>query len=216
MIERNVIIMRKITVGLGIALTALTLTLTNPATTEAKTKYLTAKEAGKKIASLQKRCYEKKIKSSTTFSFKAKNEDKAWDFIMKAYTETAKIQYGKGYGKGLEATCGTRESWKKSILTGSKGSFKFKLIINGKSKAYRKNYRDDECVKKLLIELKGFTKGKSQFDKAWITMCWFKARSCYASGQHKYTSNYALSNWLFPLVKPLSSISNFFTHSSSL
>ena len=172
--------MRKITVGLGIALTALTLTLATPTTTEAKSKYVTAKQAGKKIAALQKRCYEKKIKSSTTFSFKAKNEDKAWDFIEKAYVETAKIQYGKGYGKGLDATCGTWESCKEgSKLTGGKGTFKYKLVINGKDKYFKKEYKDDECMKKLLIELKGFTDGKSQFDKAWITMCWFQARSGY-------------------------------------
>ena len=185
--------MKKIITGLGIALTALTLTLATPTTTEAKSKYVTAKQAGKKIAALQKRCYEKKIKSSTTFSFKAKNEDKAWDFVEKAYTETAKIQYGKGYGKGLKATSDTWDSWQEGTkLTGSKGSFKFKQVINGKSKAYRKEYKEDLYVKKLLIELKGFTNGKSQFDKAWITMCWLKARSTYCEGAHKYTSNYDL------------------------
>ena len=193
MIERKVIIMRKIITGLGIALTALTLVATNPTATEAKSKYITAKEAGRKIAALQKRCYEKKIKSSTTFSFKAKNEDKAWDFVEKCFNEAAKMQYGKGYGKGLKATSDSWDSWQEGTkLTGGKGSFKFKQVINGKSKAYRKEYRDDECVKKLLIELKGFTKGKSQFDKAWITMCWLKARSTYCEGAHKYTSDYDL------------------------
>ena len=69
MIERNVIIMKKIITGLGIALTALTLVATNPTSTEAKSKYLTAKEIGKKIVSYQKTANDKKVKITRRFFF---------------------------------------------------------------------------------------------------------------------------------------------------
>ena len=101
--------------GLGIALTALTLVATNPTSTEAKTKYLTAKEAGKKIASLQKTAYEKKTKKTVTFNFKAKNYDKALDFVDKAYTETARIEYGKAYRTNFKKLKSSRDYTRYSV-----------------------------------------------------------------------------------------------------
>ena len=178
--------MRKIIMGLGIALTALTLVATNPTSTEAKSKYLTAKEAGKKIAALQKRCYEKKIKSSTTFSFKAKNENKFWDFIQTAYVEAAKVQYGKGvYRKGFSAVSGCGESWSPHTYkkTG-KSAYKYKLTINGKHNGFKKAYREADCHRKLILEIQKYTKGMSQFDKAWVTMVWINNRAYYKENCH--------------------------------
>ena len=90
--------MRKITkmitiaaLGLAIAGSALAF---NPVKTEAKTTYVTTKEAGKKIAALQKKAYKSKKKVSTCFKFKAKS---AGSFERKAYKEAAKLQYGTAY-----------------------------------------------------------------------------------------------------------------------
>ena len=74
--ERIVIIMKKLGIVMGIALAALTLVSSvNPTTADAKAKYVTTKQAGKKIVALQKKAYKSKKKVSTTFKFKAKSEN---------------------------------------------------------------------------------------------------------------------------------------------
>ena len=181
--------MRKIITGLGIALTALTLTLATPTTTEAKSKYLTAKEIGKKIVSYQKTANDKKVKITRRFYFKSMKQGKK--IMNQAYVEAAKLQYGKAYGKGLNATSDSFETWTDSGFLINTKKCTYEYVLNGKSKAYRKEYKEDECMKKLLIELKGFTDGKSQFDKAWITMCWFQARSTYHANKD-HMSHYDL------------------------
>ena len=197
--------MRKIMTGLGIALTALTLTLTNPTSTEAKTKYVTAKDAGKKIASLQKRCYEKKIKKTITFNFKAKNYSKAWDFIDKAYAETARIEYGKAYRtnfkklkgsnkyvrfsfckKGFKSATENWISWLDfDLIEKGKGKFCYKVTIKGKDKKFRFEYKEIEYAKKLINEVTSITKDMGEFDKAYAVMLWLRCRAAYYQMYHK-------------------------------
>ena len=77
--ERNVIIMRKITKLTMVATLGLTIVsaalVFNPVKTEAKTTYVTTTTASKKIVALQKKAYKSKKKVSTTFKFKAKSEN---------------------------------------------------------------------------------------------------------------------------------------------
>ena len=57
---------------------------------------------------------------------------------------------------------------------------------------FRDLFRDDECNRKLLADLTPLTEGKSQFDKAFITMAWLRGRAIYQCGRNQDASNYAL------------------------
>ena len=181
--------MRKIITGLGIALTALTLTLTNPTSTEAKSKYITAKEAGKRIVAFQTKVYKQKKKATLYLPLKIKN---LYDYkeVRKAYNEAAKAQYGKGvYCKGLKAVSDNWDDWSMgSDIVKKNGKYVYKLVLNGKHWDYKFQYKEAECQRKLIKELKGFTKGKNQFDRAWITMIWLNSRAGYRSRAHKYVT----------------------------
>lgn len=197
--------MKKIITGLGIVLTALTLTLTNPTTIEAKTKYLTAKEAGKKIASLQKTAYEKKTNKTITLYVKAKSASGALKKVNKAYTEAARVQYGKAYrtnfknaGNVCDYTRGpvnqkgfktAAESWgvwhDYCINKVGNGKYRYKLTIKGKDKDFRFDYNEVEYQKKLINEVTSLTNGMNEFDKAYAVMIWLRNRSSYHERYHK-------------------------------
>ena len=167
--------------------------MTNPVKTEAKIKYETPKQAGQKWYKAQTKAYNCKKKVSVTFNIKAKNEKQADAVIRKLYVEAAKAQYGNQFisrnmTDGTTDYLYTAESFKKV----KKGVYCWKITINGKSGTFRREYRETGYNKKLLADLTPLTKGKNQFDKAWITMEWLRDRAYYQCGRNQDSSNKAL------------------------
>lgn len=164
-----------------------------PTTTEAKIQYETPKQAGQKWYKAQTEAYNGKKKVSVTFNIKAKNEKQADAVIRKLYVEAAKAQYGNQFisrnmTDGTTDYLYTAESFKKV----KKGVYCWKITINGKSGTFRREYREAGYNKKLLADLTPLTKGKNQFDKAWITMEWLRDRAYYQCGRNQDNSNKAL------------------------
>ena len=185
----------KLVLGLALGLavsTAVGLT-TQPTTTEAKVKYETPKQMGKRVYRAMVKAYNGKKKVTVSFYVKAKKEEKVWDVSNKVQKEASKAQFGKqqiGNRKlslSADDTC-LNPSYKKV----KKGVYRYKYTINGKNRMFRDLFRDDECNRKLLADLTPLTKGKSQFDKAWITMEWLRDRAIYQCGRNQDASNYAL------------------------
>ena len=178
-----------LTIGSAVGLTA------QPTTTEAKIKYETPKQMGKRVYRAMVKAYNGKKKVTVSFYVKAKKEEKVWDVSNKVQKEASKAQFGKqqiGNRKlslSADDTC-LNPSYKKV----KKGVYQYKYTINGKNRMFRDLFRDDECNRKLLADLTPLTKGKSQFDKAWITMQWLQGRSYYQCGRNQNTSKKALWN----------------------
>lgn len=176
-----------LTIGSAVGLTA------QPTTTEAKIKYETPKQAGQRWYKAQTKAYNGKKKVSLTFNIKAKNEKQADATIRKLYVEAAKAQYGNQFinrnmTDGTTDYLYTAESFKKI----KKGVYRWKITINGKSGTFRREYRETEVNRKLLADLTPLTKGKNQFDKAFITMAWLRGRAGYQCGRNQDTSKKAL------------------------
>lgn len=182
----------KLVLGLVAGLTVGSIMI-QPTTTEAKVKYETPKQAGQKWYKAQTKAYNGKKKVSVTFNIKAKNEKQADAVIRKLYVEAAKAQYSNQFisrnmTDGTTDYLYTAESFKKV----KKGVYRWKITINGKSGTFRREYREAGYNKKLLADLTPLTKGKSQFDKAWIAMEWLRDRAYYQCGRNQDSSNKAL------------------------
>ena len=192
------------TLGLAIAGSALVF---NPVKTEAKTTYVTTKEAGKKIAALQKKAYKSKKKVSTSFKFKAKS---AGSFERGAYKEACKAQFGKAYRTDFRNTrieysgyCSNsfvassyscRNHWIDGCAFNAKkikkGVYSCKITINGKNSSYRKQYRNDEARKTMINRITEITEGMNQFDKFYVTACWVETYAHYYAVPNKRLSDY--------------------------
>ena len=179
--------------ALGLAVSTAVVLTAQPTTTEAKVKYETPKQMGKRVYRAMVKAYNGKKKITVSFYVKAKKEEKVWDVSNKVQKEASKAQFGKqqiGNRKlslSADDTC-LNPSYKKV----KKGVYRYKYTINGKNRMFRDLFRDDECNRKLLADLTPLTKGKSQFDRAWITMQWLQGRSGYQCGRNQNASNYAL------------------------
>lgn len=179
--------------ALGLAVSTAVVLTAQPTTTEAKIKYETPKQAGQRWYKAQTKAYNGKKKVSLTFNIKAKNEKQADATIRKLYVEAAKAQYGNQFinrnmTDGTTDYLYTAESFKKI----KKGVYRWKITINGKSGTFRREYRETEVNRKLLADLTPLTKGKNQFDKAFITMAWLRGRAGYQCGRNQDTSKKAL------------------------
>ena len=122
----------------------------------------------------------------------SKNKSKARRFAGKIDRTALKIQYGKYYKDGgyRGALDDLYTKWYVKKL--KKGIYTYKITINGKNAGFRKDYRNTESDRKLVAELLSFTKGQSQFEKAWTTMVWLQSRSAYYCGRHQKTTVYDL------------------------
>lgn len=184
----------KLVLGLAAGL-AIGTAIAQPTITEAKVNIETPKQAGERWYKAETRAYNGKKKVSVTFNIKAKNEKQADTVIRKLYVEAAKAQYGNQFinrsmTDGTTDYLYTAESFKKV----KKDVYCWKITINGKSRTFRREYREAGYNKKLLADLTPLTKGKSQFDKAFITMSWFRGRAGYQCGRNQDDSNQALWN----------------------
>ena len=178
-----------LTIGSAVVLTA------QPTTTEAKIKYETPKQMGKRVYRAMVKAYNGKKKVTVSFYVKAKKEEKVWDVSNKVQKEASRAQFGdqqignRKLSLSADDTC-LNPSYKKV----KKGIYRYKYTINGKNRMFRDLFRDDECNRKLLADLTPLTKGKSQFDKAFITMAWLRGRAGYQCGRNQDTSKKALWN----------------------
>ena len=166
-----------------------------PTTTKAKIKYETSKQAGKRFYKAETLAYKNKKKVTRVFYYKTKDYKDIYKFTSMLYKEAAKAQYG-GQFINQHMTDGSTDIVyvKDSHKKVKKGIGSYKITINGKNGSFRREFRETECNRKLLADLTPLTKGKSQFDKAWITMQWLQGRSYYQCGRNQDTSNKALWN----------------------
>lgn len=176
-----------LTIGSAIGLTA------QPTITEAKIKYETPKQAGQRFYKAETLAYKGKKKVTRVFYYKTKDYKDIYKFTSMLYKEAAKAQYGSQFinqhmTDGSTDIIYVKDSHKKV----KKGIGSYKITINGKSGTFRREYRETEANRKLLADLTPLTKGKSQFDKAFITMAWLRGRAGYQCGRNQDASNYAL------------------------
>lgn len=169
--------------------------MTNSVPTEAKIKYETPKQAGQRFYKAETLAYKGKKKVTRVFYYKTKDYKDIYKFTSVLYKEAAKAQYGSQFinqhmTDGSTDIVYVKDSHKKV----KKGVGSYKITINGKSGTFRREFRETEYNRKLLADLTPLTKGKSQFDKAWITMQWLQGRSGYQCGRNQDTSNKALWN----------------------
>ena len=185
--KKNIKIVLGLTLGLAVAGM-----VSQPTKVDAKSKFVTVQQAGKKIYNAQERAYKGKKKTIAKLYFKAGSEKAAEKLARKAFIEAAKYQFGKAYQKGLYCLADYHHGVGVTACSSTKvsGGYLLTWTINGKSKKFRSEYREMNYFKKLVIELRSFTnrKGLDQFDKAWLTMAWFQARSGYMEGRHKNLS----------------------------
>ena len=182
----------KLIIGLTFGL-AVSAAVAQPTKVDAKVKLETAQQAGKRLYKAETLAYKSKKKVTRVFNYKAKSLGKAENFAYKIDCAALKIQYGKYYSNS-NIYCGALDYTytKKDIKKVKKGIYAYKITINGKNAGFRKDYRNTESDRKLVAEIKSFTKGQNQFEKAWTTMVWFRARSCYDCGRHQKTTVYDL------------------------
>ena len=164
-----------------------------PTTTEAKIKYETAKQAGQRFYKAETLAYKNKKKVTRVFYYKTKDYKDIYKFTSMLYKEAAKAQYGDQFinqhmTDGSTDIVYVKDSYKKV----KKGIGCYKITINGKNGTFRREYRETEANRKLLADLTPLTKGKSQFDKAFITMSWLRGRAYYQCGRNQDTSKKAL------------------------
>jgi hypothetical protein len=169
--------------------------MTNSVPTEAKIKYETPKQAGQRFYKAETLAYKGKKKVTRVFYYKTKDYKDIYKFTSMLYKEAAKAQYGSQF-INQHMTDGSTDIVyvKDSHKIVKKGVGSYKITINGKSGTFRREYRETEANRKLLADLTPLTKGKSQFDKAWISMQWLQGRSYYQCGRNQDTSNKALWN----------------------
>lgn len=178
--------------GLAFGL-AVSTAVAQPTTTEAKIKYETPKQAGQRFYKAETLAYKNKKKVTRVFYYKTKDYKDIYKFTSMLYKEAAKAQYGDQFinqhmTDGSTDIVYVKDSHKKV----KKGVGSYKITINGKSGTFRREYRETEANRKLLADLTPLTKGKSQFDKAFITMAWLRGRAGYQCGRNQDASNYAL------------------------
>ena len=176
-----------LTIGSAVGLTA------QPTTTEAKIKFETAKEAGKRLYKAETTAYKSKKKVTRVFYVKANNEKKAEDLSYKIDCAARKAQYGKYFNDNHSRFGALDYTYtKSSVKKVKKGVYAYRVTLNGKNKNFRRDYRLTECDRKLLEDLLPLTEGKNQFDKAWITMAWMRTRAIYQCGKNQDSSEEAL------------------------
>lgn len=182
----------KLIIGLTLGL-AVSAAVAQPTKVDAKVKLETVQQAGKRLYKAETLAYKSKKKVTRVFNYKAKSQGKAEDFAYKIDCAALKAQYGKGYVKDLTIGGALDYTYtKKDIKKVKKGIYAYKITINGKHRWFREDYRNTESDRKLIIELKSFTKGQNQFEKAWTTMVWLQSRSAYYCGRHQKTTTYDL------------------------
>lgn len=185
----------KLVLGLVAGLTIGSAVVANPVQTEAKIKYETPKQAGQRFYKAETLAYKGKKKVTRVFYYKTKDYKDIYKFTSMLYKEAAKAQYGSQFinqhmTDGSTDIVYVKDSHKKV----KKGVGSYKITINGKSGTFRREYRETEANRKLLADLTPLTKGKSQFDKAFITMAWLRGRAGYQCGRNQDTSKKALWN----------------------
>ena len=186
--KKNFKIVLGLTLGLAVAGMA-----SQSTKVDAKVRLETVQQAGKRLYKAETLAYKSKKKVTRVFNYKAKSQKEADRFAEKICDEALKAQYGKGYVKDLTIKGSLDYTYtKESLKKVKKGVYAYRMTINGKHRWFREDYRDTECDRKLIIELKSFTKGQNQFEKAWTTMVWLRARSCYDCGRHQKTTVYDL------------------------
>ena len=183
----------KLVLGLVAGLTIGSAVVANSVPAEAKIKYETPKQAGQRFYKAETLAYKGKKKVTRVFYYKTKDYKDIYKFTSMLYKEAAKAQYGSQFinqhmTDGSTDIVYVKDSHKKV----KKGVGSYKITINGKSGTFRREYRETEANRKLLADLTPLTKGKSQFDKAWITMEWLRDRAYYQCGRNQDSSNKAL------------------------
>lgn len=175
-----------LTIGSAVVLT------TQPTTTEAKIKYETPKQAGQRWYKAQTEAYKGKKKVTRVFYIVAKNEGKASGVIHRMCVAAVKAQYKGQYSETWGEAGASADYYKESFKKVKNGVYRWQITYNGKNKKFRKEYREAEYNREMLTELISLTDGKSQFDKAFITMSWFRGRAGYQCGNHQDWSTTAL------------------------
>ena len=184
----------KLVLGLALGLavsTAVGLTA-QPTTTEAKIKYETPKQAGQRWYKAQTEAYKGKKKVTRVFYIKAKNESQVADVTYRMRIAAVKAQYKGQYSETWGEAGASADYRKTSLKKVKKGVYRWQITYNGKNKKFRKEYREAEYNREMLTELTSLTDGKSQFDKAFITMSWFRGRAGYQCGNNQDFSTTAL------------------------
>ena len=184
----------KLVLGLALGLTigsAVVLT-TQQTTTEAKIKYETPKQACQRWYKAQTEAYKGKKKVTRVFYIKAKNEGKASGVIHRMCVAAVKAQYRDQYDETWGEAGASADYYKESFKKVKNGVYRWQITYNGKNKKFRREYREAEYNREMLTELTSLTDGKSQFDKAWITMAWLHGRAIYQCGNHQNFSTTAL------------------------
>jgi len=184
----------KLVLGLvaGLAVSTAVVLTTQQTTTEAKIKYETPKQAGQRWYKAQTEAYKGKKKVTRVFYIKAKNEGKASGVIHRMCVAAVKAQYRDQYDENWGEAGASADYYKESFKKVKKSVYRWQITYNGKNKKFRKEYREAEYNRKMLTELTSLTDGKSQFDKAFITMAWFRGRAGYQCGNHQDWSTTAL------------------------
>ena len=126
------------------------------------------------------------------FYIKAKNEGKASGVIHRMCVAAVKAQYRDQYDENCGEAGASADYRKTSYKKVKNGVYRWQITYNGKNKKFRKEYREAEYNREMLTELTSLTDGKSQFDKAWITMAWLHGRAGYQCGNHQDWSTTAL------------------------
>lgn len=178
--------------ALGLAVSTAVVLTAQPTTTEAKIKYETPKQAGQRWYKAQTEAYKGKKKVTRVFYIKAKNEGKASGVIHRMCVAAVKAQYRDQYDETWGEAGASADYYKESFKKVKNGVYRWQITYNGKNKKFRREYREAEYNREMLTELTSLTDGKSQFDKAWITMQWFQGRSIYQCGNHQDWSVTAL------------------------
>lgn len=188
--KKNYKLVLGLVAGLAVS-TAVGLTA-QPTTTEAKIKYETPKQAGQRWYKAQTEAYKGKKKVTRVFYIKAKNESQVADVTYRMRIAAVKAQYKGQYSETWGEAGASADYRKTSLKKVKKGVYRWQITYNGKNKKFRKEYREAEYNREMLTELTSLTDGKSQFDKAFITMAWFRGRAGYQCGNHQDWSTTAL------------------------
>lgn len=188
--KKNYKLVLGLVAGLAVS-TAVGLTA-QPTTTEAKIKYETPKQAGQRWYKAQTEAYKGKKKVTRVFYIKAKNESQVADVTYRMRIAAVKAQYKGQYSETWGEAGASADYRKTSLKKVKNGVYRWQITYNGKNKKFRKEYREAEYNRKMLTELTSLTEGKSQFDKAWITMEWLRDRAYYQCGNHQDWSTTAL------------------------
>lgn len=154
---------------------------------------ISVEQAGKNIAKAQDKAFSSKKDVTVTVKVKCASKKKAENVLNAIEEVTTKTELVDAYNEKagtirpsigvFQSVIGKTVSFKETVMTTTtslkEGILTYKMTIHGGKSAFQKAYKNNNCLKQNVADLKVRVKGMSEKDKAWEVAMWLNERMCY-------------------------------------